>query len=1081
MGKLLVYSASAGSGKTHNIAGQYLLMLFSKPKAYRNILAVTFTNKACEEMKSRIISELAAIINEDPGNRISEIASHTHLSKEMVKIRAKQIFTEMLHDYSFFSVSTIDSFFQKILRNFTRETGIQYNYEIELDTESVINTAVDILLESTNTNPELKKNIISLVDQKMENLSKWDFRRDLKSFLKKVIESDYRTYEAEYDAFFSDKNKVNEFKKSLSKIEHSFRAEIKSFCSEIQSVLDSHNLSIENFKGGKTSSIPKRLLKTHKLLIDNDAIDIEAHFNKIEDIENWLAKANINKEPETTAANQMMVISTKMKKFFELNYYEYNTAEIIKNHFNYATLINDGLKTIHTYLNEEGKFLISEVPVFLSEIAKQNSSSFIYEKTGNFYENYLIDEFQDTSAIQWNSFYPLVLESLSSGNEDDINILVGDVKQSIYAWRGGDWRLLAYKVKQEFENYYIEKSLIDNWRSGKIIVEFNNDFFEAAAISLSDSVKNSYPEKLAPLTGDLITNSIYSNIKQNYKKDFKSIVKVSVFDKPKDKHEEQPVNFLIIERMIKQIEELQENNHKPGEIMILVRSNIDGSRIAQQIIEYSQSDQAKKGIVYDVISADALFVSSNKAVQLIISCLKYLNDENNKLAFTETAYIYYSETVVNTQSSNEFNRNQFIALIQQKIDSLKENHKHKLLHDLVEIIVVTLELGNKSENIPFLNSFRDIVHDFGLKHPSEIESFLEFWDETGAKQNLKIPEKQNAINIISIHKSKGLAADFVFIPFCDWDLYKYSDMIWAGTNQKPFDTLPVWPVNFNKSISNSCFEDNFYFHKFRQTVESFNMMYVAFTRARKGLFISTIKETDNNFSKVSTVLRSVIENPAFIDKQKPTITEFEEFRCKEYSLGEIETVKKNDNVDGYFNEYPVFIPEKKIKIRSFFDRDKVDTSSQSMVHKGIVYHKIFEKINTGKDIPKAVNELAVNGLIKNNDCSIYENEISSLISLDFVCKWFDGSYTIMNEAEIITSKGKIKRPDRIMESDNEIIIIDYKFGFNEDSKYIKQTREYGNLLYELEKKKVKIYIWYVLSGYLIEVSIDSDESKKIIL
>jgi ATP-dependent exoDNAse (exonuclease V) beta subunit len=1081
MGQLLVYSASAGSGKTHSIAGQYILMLFSKPKAYRNILAVTFTNKACEEMKSRIITELAAIINNSPGNRIEEIVKHTGKSSDMVKIMAKQIFTEMLHDYSFFSVSTIDSFFQKILRNFTRETGIQYNYEIELDTENIINLAVDNLLENSNSNPELKKNIISLVDQKMESLSKWDFRKDLKSFLKKVIESDYRSYEVEYNSFFSDKNKVASFKKDINKIEKDFQNSIKQFCDDLSSVLQKHNLNIEDFSGGTTRSIIKRLLKTHKLVISNQDIDSEVHFKDIDLPEKWLKKSELDKEPLKSATNQLIKISILLLQYFEKEYSRYITAIIIKKHLNYAALINEGLQTIHNYLHTEGKFLISEVPVFLSEIARHNSSSFIYEKTGSFYENYLIDEFQDTSGIQWNSFYPLMLESLSSGDENEINILVGDVKQSIYAWRGGDWRLLAYQVKQKFENYYNHISLDDNWRSGETIVNFNNYFFDNAAKVLGNAIKSTYPEKLIEFTGDLIQNSIYNNIKQNVKKDFSSIVKLSIFEKEKDKTLEQSFEYRIVNRMIEQIEELQQNNYKPGDIMILVRTNIQGSRIAQQIIRHAQSPLAKPGIVYDVISSDALFVSSNKAIQLIISCFRYLTNENDKLSFTEAAYLYYLQTIFQSTEVQIYNKTNFSVHLQNILEPLKDSFRQKLLHDLTDIIIEELGLNKKVENVPFLNSFRDIVHEFGLKYPAEVESFLEYWDEKGIKLNLKIPEKQNAINIISIHKSKGLAADFVFVPFCDWDLHKSGDTIWAQTNIEPFNALPVWPVNFDGKTEKSLFREEYYFHKFRQSVESFNMMYVAFTRARKGLFITATDATDNKFAKVSSILRNVIETTEFEKEMQPKISTSDTLNYKEYSIGKIENIEKTLDHDGYFNSYPVYVPLKQIKIKSFFDRDKVDANSQSLVHKGIIYHKIFERITTIDDISSSINDLFAKGQIIKDDVEIYKSEIVKIVSSTQVKSWFDGTYKVSNEAEIVTKNAKLKRPDRIMESGNEIIIVDYKFGHAENSKYVAQTKEYADLLREMGYTNIKIYIWYVLSSYMIEVNHSKDTTEKILL
>ncbi|MDD3859627.1 MAG: 3'-5' exonuclease, partial [Bacteroidales bacterium] len=981
--------------------------------------------------------------------------------------------TEMLHDYSFFSVSTIDSFFQKIVRNFTRETGIQYNYEIELDTDSVINSTVDILLESCNSDPQLKKDIISLVDQKIENSSKWDFRKDLRNFLKKVIESDFRNYEKEYFEFFGDKNKISQFQSILFKSKQEFENEIKKYCESISHVLKKHNLNSQDFSG-KSRSIANKLSNTYQKLKENSELEINNHFANIDVPEKWLTKAQISTEPYYSAMNELMSLAQQMKEHFELKYSDYNTAIIINKHFNYAAIINSGLKTLHQYLNDEGKFLISEIPVFLSEIATNNSSSFIYEKTGSYYENFLIDEFQDTSNIQWQSFYPLLHESLSSGTEKDINVLVGDVKQSIYAWRGGDWRLLAYRIQQIFKNYYETKNLLDNWRSGKDIVDFNNSFFTNASNILANSINSNYPEHLHSLTGDLLRNSIYNNLIQTCKKDFKSYVNITIFDK-QDKKD----TSAVIRNIIKQIEYLQEMNYKPGDIMILVRKNDEGSDIARQIIQYSQSAEAKPGIIYDVISSDALFVSANRAVRLIISCLRYFADKNNKLAFNEAAYIYYIQSKLHNDEEIIFSKDVFFNKLENIIKPIENIDKNISLHEIVDLIISLLELNKIDENIPFLNSFRDIIHDYCMKNPAEINNFLEYWDETGVSLNLKIPEKQNAINIISIHKAKGLAADFVFIPFCDWNMTRYNDIIWAKTDSAPYNALPVWPVSFNNKLANSLFCDDFYIHKFQQTVEAFNMMYVAFTRARKGLFISAYDQTDNTFNSIYSVLKKVISEPEFTNVSKLINNRNSESGFTEYNLGEIEKIEKINEDNKYFNSYPVYLTNKQIRIKSFFDRDKVNASSQSSIHKGIIYHKIFESITTSKDIDNAINKLFITGQIQQNEINNLSNEIKKIISSDFIKSWFDGTYKVINEAEIITKSQNIRRPDRIMISDNETIVVDYKFGFDENKKYIRQTKEYASLLEKMGYENIKTYIWYVFSNYLVKVLVDSDETEKI--
>ncbi len=1066
MGQLLLYSASAGSGKTHSIAGQYILLLFSKKHAHRNILAVTFTNKACEEMKSRIVEEMYDITKStSPNERIQAIKKHTNLSSSKISEISKDIFKDILHDYSFFSVSTIDSFFQKIVKNFTRETGIQYNYEIELDKEQIINKGVDDLMSLCETNSNLKNDIIALVEENINESVKWDFRRKLKSFIKTVLESDYRKYESEYNIFFSDLAKYNEFKNKLYIIEKEFIKNIEEFSSEMKNILLSNNLKYEDFSRGNTSII-HRLIQTKERISANK---MDTHFNNIGDISKWIKKSDIDKEPLKSSTIKLMSLSEKLENYYIQNITEYNTARIIKKQLSFAKLIDKALKIIHQNLYETSKFLISEIPVFLSEIANQNSSSFIYEKTGTYYENYLIDEFQDTSKIQWNSFKPLLSESLSSGGEKQINIIVGDLKQSIYSWRGGDWRLLASDVEQEFKNFIKNINLVDNWRSGKTIVDFNNSFFDEASKILQQSVNNETPLELQEITGNLVRQSIYGNLKQNTKKDFDSLVQIDVFKDTKTLQDQ------IILNLIKNIEILQSKNYEPGDMMILVRSNKDGSLIAKEIIKYSQSKEAKPGVIYDVVSSEALFISTNKAIKLIISCFRYLDNKNDNLAFTEAAYSYYVFTKLKHDNEIVFNQLEFSEYLTRKLLKIKDNYNYSLLHELTELLILTLELNKIEENVPFLNSFRDLIHEYSQNNTPEIRGFIEYWDEKGKTQNIKIPEKQNAINIITVHKSKGLASDIIFVPFCNWSLYKSNNTIWVDTNKEPYNVLPVWPANFDLKLKESHFAKNYYLDKFRQTIEAFNMLYVAYTRAKKALFISG----ENKPSKVSimSIVKKGIENITQVENSNWQIID-NEVKIS-YSQGSLSlTNKRNINTD-YIKSYDVFIPNKQIVIKPFYEKDKQSYTDSNNILKGVIYHKIFENIIEFADIDKAIQKLKNASIICDDSVDEYRDNITNILKNKYIKSWFDGSYSVSNEIEIADVGGIIKRPDRIMENESEIIIVDYKFGDTEQSKYVKQTAQYSNLLRKMGYTNIKTYIWFVLNNYLLKVDEKSFTTQKI--
>lgn len=1068
MKNLLVYSASAGSGKTHNIAKQYILLLFQKPTAWRNILAVTFTNKASEEMKARIIEELHKIANNLPNNRSEEIAELTGKSKQMVINIAQEIFTGILHDYSFFSIFTIDSFFQKILRNFTRETGIQYDYELELDSSKVINIAVDELLEKANSDKKLNELIFNLVYDKMNSEKKWDFRNELKSFLKNVIESDFRTFQTQYDEFFNDPKSLEKLKTELKSIKDNFIKEIENYEKSLKDILKENNLNIKDFSGGESRSIIKRLLKTSEELKSGISIDINKKFANIELIDKWFKVAD--QEKHSHVFKQCSEISVSMQDCFSENYNYFNSVNIINKNLNHTALINSALNQIKEYLNRESKFLISDVPLFLSEIARNNNASFIYEKTGSFYENFLIDEFQDTSTTQWDSFYPLLSNSLASGNP---NIIVGDIKQSIYAWRGGDWNLLASRLKNTFPADFLAKDLSDNWRSGEKIVNFNNIFFEIAVKELANKIKNESSDNLA----DLLENTIYENIKQNVKKNYKSEVKISIFDKENAKKEEIEEN--ILQNLIFQIEEIQKNGHPANEILILVRGNKEGSQIANYILSYSQTENAKPEIIYDIISSDSLFINSNHAIKFILAFFKFLVNPKDKIAFSEILYSYYKTKYHSNNTGLDLSKVENLDIIEEKINTLYDKLKNKLLYEISDNIIEEFELNKKAENIAFLSSFQNLIHDFEQKQASDLNLFLEYWEESGYKQNIKVPEKQNAINILSIHKAKGLAADFVLIPFCNWNLDMYGKNIWVKSDLPPFNNLPVWSVPYNKELINSAFTIDFYLNQFKNLVEAFNILYVAFTRARKGLYISIIDEKDNSTRKISSILNNTINNENFKKTIEFRQKETPELNCTEYHSGEKPDLITNSTTDDYINDYSISLSEKNIKTKSFFDREKINPESNSSIHKGIAYHKIFENIISKDDIKPAIRRITNIGLIKKNEEDFYFQEIQKILNKPRIKDWFSENYKVLNEAEILSSDGKIYRPDRIIINEEKVIIIDYKFGEQELSKYVYQVTNYAGLLENLGYKTIEIYIWYVLLDFIIKTDPKTGKTEKI--
>lgn len=1065
MSHLIVFSASAGSGKTHKIVGKYISMLFRNIETpYKHILAVTFTNKAGEEMKTRIIKELNNIASGNKSDYINEIKIEYNLSEDEIRKRAKEIFKQILHDYSHFSVFTIDSFFQKILKSFTYETGIQYNYEVELDIDNVIDQVVDRMIVNSNEDQELKNNLIELINQNIAEGKRWDARLSLKSFLKEVYKSEYRTAENQYNDFFADKNKVYLFLTTINKIIASFENKLKDFVKEFQEKMENQSLKLEDFSGSATRSVAKRILNIQSELTTKDPDEAFKHYD---DISKWLRKDDLEDPVKSNATEKLISICSDFKAWLDIEYPTYHISTLIRRQFFNISLINNAFNEISHYKKENNKFMISEVPMFLAEISGNNSSSFIYEKIGTYYNNYLIDEFQDTSRTQWDAFSPLIEESLSH-HYKNLNILVGDVKQSIYGWRGGDWELLGGQVKKDFPDYYNEINLDTNFRSGKNIVDFNNAFFKIAAQLLQNDFNSDQKSEIKNHLQSKITDCVYNQIEQKSNDEHKkSYLEINIIDNSGRDREGIDKALSI---MMHQIEMIQEKGYRAGDIMILVRKNTEGREIADHILSYSKSENAKPGLNYDVISADSLFVTANNSVCFIISLLKYLTDTNNDLARAEAAYNLHRSNNPETTYGTEFNLHKYYQDFDNIVNNVKENLISSSLQEIIDKVIYIFGLNNNSGNIPFLTSFRDIVHDFGLNNSSGIHGFLEWWEEAGDKQTLKIPERQNAINIITGHKAKGLAAEFVLIPFCNWELMKSSGIIWCEIDKKPFDVLPFWPLNFSKRLNIGYTSRYYEKERFNRVIEAFNLMYVAFTRAKKALFITSIsKESKDGLKNTGQLLVSSINSSDIIQDQNFIINETGEKDIIQYYKGEIENTNSEYPDNRYFEKYPVFIPTKKPVIRSFAAQAGEVPKSMELMKRGIIYHELFEKTINTETLKPALNELVNKGVIRKSEQNELFKNVTDLLENKYVKNWFDGTYNVFNERDIFCGKGKIRRPDRIMEKDNELIVLDYKFGEKETQHNIDQVFDYGEILKSMGYEKVEKYIWYVFLRKLVKV------------
>ena len=1072
MSQLTIYKASAGSGKTFRLTQEFLHLIFKYPQNYRKILAVTFTNKATAEMKSRILSELNKLAKGIDSDYLDSLKHEYNLSPNEIKIKASKILSLLLHDFSKFSVSTIDKFFQKIIRSFTRELGIQPGYSIELGQDEILTKVIDDLLLELDENKELKNWLSVLASENIEQGSKWDFKDQIQKLAREIFKEEYKAFNKQLIRKMSDKEFLTEYIKQLHQIKSKFENFITDKSKEAQDLIVKSGLSVDDFSrktsgpaGYFNKAIQKKEFEPGKLFL-----------GAIDDITKWYTKASDKTDLiEKLLDNGLLSVSREIVSFYEKNHNEYYSSLEILKYIHTLGILTDISAKLRQYTEEQNIFLISDASRLIQIIIDNNESPFIYEKTGSIFKHFMIDEFQDTSRIQWYNFKPLIGNSLAQGSK---NLVVGDVKQSIYRWRNSDWKILSDEVQEEFSQFAPKaQSLNVNWRSQRNIVDYNNSVFAYSSQILQQNFNAEYSESDENIFKSKITEAYQDVVQEVSESNNGGFVKHSFlnekeYDSWKD---EVKLRLPII------IEELQDKKFKLNDIAILVRTSKEGQEIANALVAYKK--QSKTRHRFDFISNDSLFLNNSSLVKFILAILEYLlspNDEIN-LSFIAYEYFYYLQsekkldselhTILKKRTPEELKdklSNIFPEAFIRSIDQLKQLPIYELIDRLVRIF----ELNKNKAELPYLKAFLDIILDFSKKSTSDLHTFINWWKEEGYKKTLRVSENQDAIRILTIHSSKGLEFKNVIIPFCSWDIDHKSyqtNILWCKTDKKPFDQLDLIPIKYGKTLQYTIFKEDYLKEKFHAYVDNLNLLYVAFTRAEQNLFcFSPYKETKNGITKINELLYFTYQNYMNFASEKSLLS-FEDHWNKDSNvfefgkLNEPTKLSKEMPDEFEFEKFESFDIKNKLRLKlhdsSFFTGQ--ESAPFEKVNRGMLMHEIYENIKTEKDISKAINKLIFEGKISANQKLELTEKIEHTFKNEQIKSWFSNNWEVKNEAEIILKDGKTVRPDRVMSNHEKTIIVDYKFGEQEEEKHHKQVRSYMDLLMKMENKSIEGYVWYV--------------------
>ncbi|WP_440420968.1 UvrD-helicase domain-containing protein [Prevotella merdae] len=1080
---LTIYKASAGSGKTFTLSVEYIKLLIKDPQSYRSTLAVTFTNKATEEMKLRILSQLYGIwkLLPDSKSYIDKIKEDLDVTEEYMSERAGIALHNIVHNYSYFRIETIDSFFQSVLRNLARELDLTANLRIELNDYQIERNAVDELINSLDENSELLTWIMEYIRENMDDDKDWNVIGNIKRFGENIFREYYKTNSKKLNERLLEEGFFKQYTTKLRQMRNEAEVEMQNEAAQFFDALNHNGIEIDDLNNGKNGPAGY-FIKIKKGIYNNTIVTKRLQKVLDEGSESSWVKQKSSKETQDIvrelANSTLTPLVHHAEDVRQKNWYIYGSAVLTLRHLNQLRLLNSIENKVRMMNVEQNRFLLSDTHTLLHSLIRDTDSPFIFEKIGNYLENIMIDEFQDTSTVQWQNFKVLLEECMSHGEQQG-NLIVGDVKQSIYRWRSGDWRMLN-NIEREFP--YLNSmlnvcSLDTNYRSSRRVITFNNAFFKRASELEYADQKSSTPDTSSPEQ----LKKAYSDVAQKVPSFRDNHGYVSINLLPNEDYRQQ-----ALQKTAEAVSLLLDSGANYSDIAILVRSN----DIIQLIAEFFANELPDVKIISD----EAFRLDSSVSVNIIVNAMLWLTHPDNILAKAYIAKAY--QTYVLKKSEQETNK---LLATAEGIDSAlpcalidkRDDLLTMPIFELAEQIYTLFNIGNIKGEDAYLYAFYDALTDFIANNTADIDSFVEEWNDSIAEKTIQA-SAIDGIRIITIHQSKGLEFEHVVIPFCDWTLEK-GNTIWCTPQVEPYNELPLIPVDFSASqMKGTIYEFDYNEEHLQNCVDNLNLLYVAFTRAASSLFVIAQRGTPSSRSYIVEQAITDIKLEGSSLDGDPSDKKAELL----FSYGELEIVetkakKKSDNiftpeVENMNVDMATFSNKVEFKqsnkSRDFVADDDENTDDDdrkqlSYIKTGKILHYLFSTINTTDDIDTSLAQLEMDGLIEESGTNIkrLRDMLHKRFSNRQVADWFSSRWTLFNECTILdydaaTDTVREHRPDRVMkdEKTGEVVIVDFKFG-SPRPEYVEQVNRYKALTQNMGYPNVKGYLWFVYSNRIEEV------------
>jgi ATP-dependent exoDNAse (exonuclease V) beta subunit len=1023
-----VYSSSAGSGKTYTLVREYLRLALSKSGAgnFRYILAITFTNKAAEEMKNRVLKSLKSIseIEADKKNGLrAELSELTGVDEQTLATRAGNMLQSMLHNYSDIAISTIDTFVHRLVRSFSRDLLLSHDFEVDTDTAQYLEEAVGRLMQRVGEDETISKILIDFVIDQTENDSRWQLEKILTEVGRKILDRAGSNHIKELSEFEPGKfdvlgKKINEF---IAVYENTVQLKAQKAIKTISEA----GLTIDDFSNKKNS------VYGYFERIAAGRTDFQANPTTLSSIENQ----NFGGSKGASAANAFAsVISDhfhEIENYRTQNQGTFLLCQELKKNLRQLSLLSEIHLSLKQIKEEQNLIFVDDFHELIANVVKNEPSPFIYERIGNRYKYLLIDEFQDTSILQWHNFLPLVEHALS---ENNFVLLVGDGKQAIYRWRGGEVEQFdrlpeifgdendpTLKIKEEvLKQNFNHQNLPSNYRSLGKIVDFNNSLYDELSKQLPAQMQSIYHDQAQKITRSADQGLIVSRFLEAEKaEDFR------LFNLPV---------------LLEYIEECLQDGFSYGDICIITRGNKDGIRVAEYLSQMN----------IPVISSESLRIVSNGTVQLLLAAMKHLSHPAH-LQDALTLLIALANRL-NSENINEvlqkYTKQGKKGLYSVDIKGyLKEfeipwSAKRLLalpLYDLLETLIRDFKL--QGESSLHLSFFKKHILQYATRNHNDLGAFLSWWQEREHKLSISTPAETDAVQIMSIHKSKGLQFPVVFLPFCSWDFKpRNTDLHWVETPKYLEETIgcevpPAMLSTLSKSLSDTELGPVAQLENDRTLLDNLNMLYVATTRPEDRLYIITRtgmpKENAQNIGH--WINGYAISN---------------NWDLPEHRIGERSgPTKKRKEIRGLI-DVPVSGNSgwlEKIKINKEAGDWLDGQVSESQRARGKLLHKLMAELEKPEDVGELITQYVNRGWLQPTEAPEIADKITEMLNLEDSKNWFGENVRVLNEKAILTPKGETYRPDRIVISGQNALIIDFKTGAHEVV-HKKQIEQYGQLL-----------------------------------